>query len=212
MKVLVEVMEEGVRHANGTLTLVDALRLVEEKIPVWCRNPSGRQYYIGEATKLSRNYDATNSTAKVSIEADIDEDRFQIDGAKAHLHGWEFMVGEFTQTTVKGVGEQEFINLESGTVLGLFLIPWGGIPKARPAVVANEPLPPNNLKQEIEATLSRVNMQIDVVERRAAVMAIKPEELLDKDGRWPMLQLLESKSRLLTTLATMERERYGRFQ
>lgn len=63
---------------------------------------------------------------------------------------------------------------------------------------------PLTLRQQIEATLLKVNMQIDVVENYAARHQEQANEMTYRDGKYVMIPLLVAKADLLNALLTLE--------
>lgn len=63
---------------------------------------------------------------------------------------------------------------------------------------------PMTIRQQLQSTLLKINLQIDVIENHAARMSIAANEMLNKDGKYAMVDLLVAKANILNALVTLE--------
>lgn len=63
---------------------------------------------------------------------------------------------------------------------------------------------PPSTRQQLQATLLKINLQIDVIENHAARRQVQANELLNSDGTYMMIPLLVAKATVLNALVTLE--------
>lgn len=62
---------------------------------------------------------------------------------------------------------------------------------------------PDILRKEMISLLTQIDSQIKEVEKEAHDKGIRPEQLREGNGNWPMVQLLSAKITAISTLAQL---------
>lgn len=191
---------EGVRQDNGILIEEGALALPEEPLPVMYE--FSHELLLGYATNFERIH--MDDEGKATVICDIEVTNRDLVEKFTRISPEEMKSRFEWAVSCRDVNKRSYgayDNIESAKIRGISFIP---VMQHMIPTPTDEPLPPLTLKQQLQATLHKIELQIDVIGRQGNRMGIDAEDVQTPDGRWPMVDLLAAKATVLNALVTYE--------